>query len=158
MTWWESHPFTLVHWTEEAVASPSLVEESSGAKGSTTVTSIVSSNSVIDKYSLLIRPYAGYTSRLRRSLRKQSGPVNKKFLLEGPYGHSPNLNRFTDVYFLIGGSGVSIAITSIYDILKNNTNARINLIWSSRTPGLIDTVLERELAMAIRSDNVAVHA
>lgn len=108
------------------------------------------------RYSFLIRPYNGYTLSLAR--RIQSTPRPQTFLYEGSYGHSPNLSRFTDICYIIGGSGVSVAISGIYRALDVNPTVRITLVWASRTKFLIDSVLGRELKAAVDTGRVVVHA
>ena len=75
-------------------------------------------------------------------------------MLEGPYSSSPNLGRFSDVCMFISGSGISVAISSVYEILEKNPGANVRIIWSVRNPALVDTIVERELAYALSKDYV----
>ncbi|KAF2760469.1 hypothetical protein EJ05DRAFT_285911 [Pseudovirgaria hyperparasitica] len=157
---WENHPFTLVRWQESS--SPSLPgspvidnEKTPDEKvpQNTTIAPISSTPST--RYTFLIRPYKGYTSKLAH---KMSKTTNKTFLYEGPYGHTPDLSTYTDILLLIGGSGISVGISAIYTALATNPTARISLVWASRKAALIDSVLARELKCAVETGRVHVNA
>ena len=52
----------------------------------------------------LIRPYNGFTSRLKALAKTNS---SLRDLVEGPYGMTHSLDAFDDVLFIVGGSGIA---------------------------------------------------
>lgn len=121
------------------------------------------------QYSFLIRPQKGFTSRLlRRTLKSavptQSPSLSHKLLFEGPYGHAPSLDRFERILVIIGGSGISVGISSIYEALeqrrKTDGSRRLDmhLVWTCRRRAMIESVMNRELKSAAASGLLAIDA
>lgn len=161
LTCWENHPFTLVHWKQAQDSEPATPTSPPGSPKTLLAAHAAAPDlsAAADRYTLLIRPYTGYTARLRRRLllaHAHAGPAPvARFLLEGPYGRGPAaLGRFSDVWLFVGGSGVSVAVSSIYAALGRGA-PRIRLVWSCRRAGLMAAVLRRELAAAARCASVS---
>ena len=111
------------------------------------------------RYSFLVRPRKGYTNRLRRSLLAGFGPTPINLLYEGPYGHVPNFKRFANVLLAIGGSGISVGISHIYNILEQSPEARMKLVWTCRkSKSYMDSVMERELRSALGTGRLRIDA
>src|SRR5690242_8138157 len=57
----------------------------------------------------LIRPYDGFTSRLKQHCL--SRPKTLRVSIEGPYGHSVPLRDYSNVLFVVGGTGVAVPLS-----------------------------------------------
>ena len=111
------------------------------------------------RYSFLIRPRTGYTARLRRSLNTDGSPTPITLLYEGPYGHVPDLHRFAEVLLVVGGSGISVGISTIYRALEDNPHALVNLVWTCRrTKTYMNSIMEKELKSAFETGRLAFDA
>lgn len=160
---WESHPFTLIQWPEtdastsetELLHSP-VSDKSAGNTIESASSNASSSTAEGTNYGFLVRPYKGFTSRLRNTM--SSGPHSTRMFLEGPYGEAPRLGHFDDVLFIIGGSGISVAISSIYELLASKSTARLHLVWAMRRAELLDSVLQKELRVAKKSGRLTIDA
>ena len=111
------------------------------------------------RYSFLIRPRSGYTARLRRSLNTDGSPTPITLLYEGPYGHVPDLRRFGEILLVVGGSGISVGISTIYRALEDNPHALVNLVWTCRrTKTYMNSIMEKELKSAFETDRLTFDA
>ena len=150
---------------EKGKISPKEVEVSSQ--------SIVSTNSAVGskKIHFLIRPYKGMTARLRDSIVK-SGTGSKEMtaLIEGPYGEREPVFDYNNIIFIAGGSGISAVLPYVQEFLQTRstshssssssssttttTTKHIHIVWAVRQRGLIQDVLEKELATAATDPRV----
>lgn len=74
-------------------------------------------------------------------------------LLEGPYqeaSHTINFHSCKDILLVVGGSGISVAVSSIYQALSIQEVSSVKLIWSARKRGMIQSVASEELQSALR--------
>ena len=111
------------------------------------------------RYSFLIRPFQGYTGRIRRRLTNEPNPTPMTFLYEGPYGTVHNLDRFNDVLLVIGGSGISVGISYIYNALEQNPCSRLKLVWTCRSKqSYMDSIMSTELRSALATGRLEVEA
>lgn len=132
---WENHPFTLAGLTSPDTSSNVVLSEAAqkssiteiNSKGQTSVAQEQASSqssesessgsseevskhesSSEQKLIFLIRPSSGWTRRLRDDCLKQpSTPLVTPMLIEGPYGHSAPLNRYGNILFITGGTGIA---------------------------------------------------
>lgn len=173
---WQSHPFTLAYWIElddNTHSSASTSQDNMNEKIPLEVTKTVTSSDhsptqewapssprITDgtsRYSLLIRPGRGYTGRLRRSLTKAPEPTPLTFLYEGPYGRVHKLDHFSDILLVIGGSGISVGISYIYNTLKQNNTTRFRLVWACRSKrSYMDSILSKELRFALLTGRLKI--
>jgi NAD(P)H-flavin reductase len=157
---YQSHPFTLCSWqkttsteSSQPFSSPATEEDIKTPQPTTLSTSPSPSNSTPTpktNHTLLIRPHTGFTASLK--VRLNPSPRDITILLEGPYGRSIDLRPFTDVLFLVGGSGLTAAISHLSYLLPSQQNKRMNvhLVWAVPNASLVDNVCENELAAAVR--------
>ncbi|RAL11189.1 ferric reductase family protein [Aspergillus homomorphus CBS 101889] len=135
---WENHPFTLGCYR--------LTE---------TETKLI----------FYIRPYDGWTRRLRDQCRK-SGDKNltiaPQLLLEGPYGHHAPLHTFDTLLLVVGGTGIAAAVPYIIDHVsrlaaaggKTTRTTRIHLVWSGRQRQMFDEICCSDLATALECSDI----
>ena len=132
---WENHPFTLGYWETNA-SSPSQpsqpylvssdmscskeaqVHQTSPAQATSQPPTPPSSSSAASisaatvqgmKLEFWIRPFNGWTRRLRTACLRSPGgaPIRPTILLEGPYGHCEPLHAYEKVLLIAGGAGVT---------------------------------------------------
>lgn len=153
VTGYQSHPFTLCSWMRSTPAdshAPSATEDDKEIQISTGGSS-TTSNDVA--HCLLIRPYNGFTSRLQKRLQKSANSDSAAAItvfLEGPYGHKTDLKAFSDVLILIGGNGVTSAISHSNHLLATR-NTTVHVVWAVQEPSLVENVLSHELNEAINN-------
>lgn len=151
---YQSHPFTLCSWRQTAIhssqASPIAGDDKEVKIQPSSTTSSSSSNDIITR-SLLIRPYRGFTGRLRNKLIKSpdhNPSANLTVFLEGPYGCTLDLRSFSDVLIIAGGSGITAAISHTNFLLPTR-NTSVHVVWAVQHSHLVDNVCEHELKEAI---------
>lgn len=74
-------------------------------------------------------------------------------LLEGPYKEEAqviNFHHCRDILLVIGGSGISVALSCVYRALSIQETTSVTLIWSARHADLIRSVTNEELQHALR--------
>lgn len=130
---WENHPFSLASWSSantstiltgntavEDISMPEAKSQTQTSVSQASASSPMSSSSTsldntshhasgtMQKLTFLIRPSTGWTKRLRDACLKQSNlSLQTHILLEGPYGHTVPLNKYEDVLFITGGTGIA---------------------------------------------------
>jgi len=151
---YQSHPFTLCSWrkttSHSSQASP-ITEDDKEVKFQPSSTTSSSSSHSSTTHSLLIRPYRGFTGRLRNKLlksRDHNPSTNLTVFLEGPYGCALDLRTFSDVLIIAGGSGITAAISHANFLLPTGTTA-VHVVWAVQNTHLVDNICENELKEAI---------
>ncbi|KAL4956119.1 ferric reductase NAD binding domain-containing protein [Aspergillus filifer] len=150
---WENHPFTLGAWVPSSSSATQQVDSNN------------EKTQQASKLIFYIRPYDGWTRRLRDQCRNASSKgaaesvVNPKILLEGPYGHSASLHTFDTVLMIVGGTGIAAAvpyiIDHVYRVTKGSTRVlRVRLIWAARMREMYERVFSDELAGLLRDGDV----
>lgn len=161
---WESHPFTVASTSGELTqASEYSDEEEPLLTSPTTAAEIelerMASEPKKEYMTFLIRPYNGFTERLRDMLAdEQSSSRPLKVLVDGPYGHTQQLQEYRQVVFIAGGSGVVVALSylnSLCDGMKAPTG--IELHWAVREPAFVRDVLSKEAKRAIETGILSLH-
>lgn len=152
--------------TSETSSSSSLAQdEKKGATSrvtpsfespSTTSTHLTTSNK--PTLSFLIRPVAGFTRRLRtlalRGSAKNTTQTSStvSILIEGPYGTAAPVNTFDHVLYIIGGTGITVALAYLRESanLRQKPNyhrlRQEKLVWVARQRALVADVAARELS------------
>jgi predicted ferric reductase len=169
---WESHPFTLSSWTgsdketcseHKAITSISSLQGQFDTKDGTTVTarsSTIGSDLSTDegiKFSFLVKPYRGFTSKLKQSVIQAGNSKQLPILIEGPYGEKHTLYRHENVILIAGGSGITASVPYLHELLNGKTGIsspqvktkRIHIVFSARTKGFMLDVLAKELRSAM---------
>ncbi|KAH9872134.1 hypothetical protein J1614_006396 [Plenodomus biglobosus] len=147
---WESHPFTLSSWT--AVKEP--VE--GGKTG----------------LQFLIRPLAGFTARLKHlALQDGNGNVEKASsapkgrrvlaLVEGPYGHTNKVHSYDSALFIVGGSGITVAmghlqsLNAYFERGGDIALQKAHIVWAVRYADLASGVLESDIIPRLEASGLA---
>lgn len=105
-----------------------------------------SSSSSSSRMTFLIRPYDGFTARLRdKAVRAaaahepastsaattsatshlgiDSVPASLRVLVEGPYGHTQPLDRYDNIIFVVGGSGIVVPMAYVSGLLGASSSS-----------------------------------
>lgn len=163
---WESHPFTVASVLQADASSDSHAEHRPLLEMAAEDQEVdENEGKAVDhaKYmAFLIRPYDGFTQRLRdlavSKAKTPSSPI--RVLVDGPYGHTIPLERFSHVIFLVGGSGVVLPL-SYLDHLTGGQSSQgrvsIDIHWSVREAEFAKDILANDMAEALSSDNVCVN-
>lgn len=145
---WESHPFTMAYASPGR--DPANTETVSLLQGST---SAVPAEYSAPSMTFLIRPYDGFTSRLKHLAKTNSSP---RVLVEGPYGMTHPLDTFDDVLFIVGGSGIAAPLAYLADLNASPRVRSVRIVWSLREVSFADEVLRSDMAGAFRKGKVKV--
>jgi NAD(P)H-flavin reductase len=154
---YQSHPFTLCSWRRAIGSSTqnspitTATEDDKHSQPTTRSSSSSSSSSSDVVHSLLIRPYRGFTGRLQKKLSKSPDPTTSTQLtvfLEGPYGNALDLRSFSDVLIIVGGSGITAAISHSNFLLPTQQTS-VHVVWAVQHSHLVDNICENELKEAL---------
>ncbi|KAJ5732357.1 FAD-binding 8 [Penicillium malachiteum] len=140
---WENHPFSLGAWV------PASKAKTEGSVSKTAENNIV----------FWVRPYDGWTRRLRNQCHKAQAPIHPKLLLEGPYGHSEPLYAFNTILVVVGGTGIAAAVPYLLDHIQRvkegkTRTTRIQLVWSVRQREIFDDVFTEDLAHILQHPDI----
>lgn len=83
-------------------------------------------------------------------------------MIEGPYGNRKPLQCYENVVFIVGGTGVSGALSYLLEHVNNikhpGTRTRdITLVWTTKQAPFIRDVAGRELRSVLGRDDVHTH-
>lgn len=148
-TWlkgWENHPFSLGAWAPSSRANN---EKSASAPQ--------------NGYRLIfyVRPYDGWTRRLRDQCRKAGGVIRPKLLLEGAYGHSEPVYAYNTLLIIVGGTGIAVAVPYLLDHISRvkegkTKTTKIQLVWSVRQKEMFNEVFNEELAEILQHSDITI--
>ncbi|KAG9600986.1 putative plasma membrane ferric-chelate reductase, partial [Aureobasidium melanogenum] len=160
---YENHPFTLGAWSSQSSASedadtyllqdddlPNQFDQSeSGPKYQSTVQNLT----------FWIRPYDGWTRRLRdECIQAPTRLIEPTILLEGPYGHHCPISSFDSVLLVAGGTGIASAVPYVLEHMALSKTGRsdtthMHLLWTVRQASFIEEVFAQELRTAAQRDD-----
>ncbi|KAM6479473.1 ferric reductase like transmembrane component-domain-containing protein [Trichoderma sp. SZMC 28011] len=161
---WESHPFTVASTSAELSQTSEYSDEEEPLLTSPTIAPQIELERMASEpkkqyMTFLIRPYDGFTERLRNMLAdEQSSSRPLKVLIDGPYGHTQQLQEYRQIVFIAGGSGVVVALSylnSLCDRMKEPTT--IELHWAVREPAFVRDVLSKEAKSALETGMLSLH-
>ncbi|USP77444.1 hypothetical protein yc1106_04718 [Curvularia clavata] len=147
----QSHPFTLAFVssnttspsnTSLAAASPRSGLMNDRFSSSTESDTLLSTDvpKPLTNLVFLVRPYNGFTSRLRSSCLLH--PRKIRVLVEGPYGHSIPLETFFSVVFVVGGTGIAVPLSYLRHLVSRSSPApRVKIVWAVREHAFLELVL-----------------
>lgn len=124
----ESHPFTIA----------SLPTDTNGNQDTEKAT--VQKDEMV----LLVRVEAGFTARLHERIQELVAdgrePVMSS-IVDGPYGHGPDVGAFHDVLIIVGGTGVSFGLPVLQTAVRMMQNplnpcSRVQLVWIAKDCGM----------------------
>ncbi|CAG8200313.1 unnamed protein product [Penicillium salamii] len=144
LKFWENHPFSLGAWTTAAVKS----EDRSPATEES-------------KLIFYIRPYDGWTRRLRDQCRKAGAAFHPNLVIEGPYGHAEPMHYFDTNLIVVGGTGIAAAVPYLLSHLgrvkrRQTKTSRIHLVWSIRQREMCDQVFTDDLQQILRCNDIKI--
>ena len=153
----QNHPFTLAYVTDPT-ESEQIPLSPVSSRPSTHRTNSVSSSesdallkpkrSASSETSMvyLIRPYDGFTSRLRKHCLTR--PKTLRVNIEGPYGHSVPLREYSNILFVVGGTGIAVPLSHIAHILSSDSTVQsVKIVWAVREHAFLTTMLSEFKAL-----------
>ncbi|KAG5664952.1 hypothetical protein KAF25_008686 [Fusarium avenaceum] len=160
---WESHPFTVAAVTEEGQQGSKLLgeqvpllESNSSDQG---LNALDPQEICTDSRTMtfLIRPYDGFTSRLRDAASAEwPKNVPQRVLVDGPYGHTQPLHLFDNVVFVVGGSGIVVPLSYLQVLTGSTAPRSVKIHWAVREPAFALDVLKTDIADALGSANLSI--
>ncbi|KAH7346941.1 ferric-chelate reductase-like protein [Pyrenochaeta sp. MPI-SDFR-AT-0127] len=147
---YQSHPFTLAYVSSDVgstLHSPLVSRPPPNRSNSSLSTESNESEALLRPSStsksdlvFLIRPYDGFTSRLK--LRCLLHPKKVSVLIEGPYGHTVPLHTFPNILFIVGGTGIAVPLSHLHRLLQTDSCAQsVKIVWAVREHAFLESVL-----------------
>ncbi len=152
---WENHPFTLGYSTLEtqdptATNSPALSLGTISPPRRVPSPPAQQTNPISPSYFpesatllppsdatppssmvFIIRPYNGFTARLRDSAAHR--PKSHRVLIEGPYGETQPFHKYENVLFIVGGTGIAVPLSYLHTLLnEESTTTSLRIVWAVR--------------------------
>ncbi|POR39115.1 Uncharacterized protein TPAR_00674 [Tolypocladium paradoxum] len=159
---WESHPFTVASVSSQDPSGKSLgdqvplLDSDENLGGAADDDDAMRLESSTKNMTFLIRPYDGFSRRLR-NLAGVESPTPLRVLVDGPYGHPQRLGQYHHLLFIVGGSGVVTALSYLQSLTgaPRGSLKSIQLHWAVREAALARDVLRNEFNNAPSTSNVA---
>lgn len=111
-------------------------------------------------HTFLIRPRNGFTNRLRTNTSVSSDESRSKdirVLIEGPYGCELTLHQYSTVVLIVGGAGITAAVSRMYSLLRTAGSPHlIRLVWATQKREMVDDVCAHELDGVLGSPRLKV--
>ncbi|KAF5544259.1 ferric-chelate reductase [Fusarium phyllophilum] len=157
---WESHPFTVATISGSGRCDTDTLGEDApllnyGSSGELRPVFEKSQRQM----TFLIRPYDSFTSRLREyAEQEQPKPATVRMAIDGPYGKTLPLERFTKVLFIVGGSGIAVPLSYLPKLTTaSNKPSRIEVHWAVRQSAFAVDVLNHELSDMLGKGRVEIN-
>ncbi|KAF2170434.1 hypothetical protein M409DRAFT_19255 [Zasmidium cellare ATCC 36951] len=100
-------------------------------------------------HTFLIRPRNGFTDRLRTKTSTLPGEEKSKdirVLIEGPYGCELTIHQYSTVVLVVGGAGITAAISRMYSLLRTAGSPHfVRLVWATQKREMVDDICAHEL-------------
>lgn len=151
----QSHPFTLAYMSSDTIYASSTPlspvssrpsahrTNSSGSSESSESDALLTplDRSPTSNLVFLIRPYDGFTSRLKSYCLLHSKEL--RVLVEGPYGHSEPLHLFPNILFIVGGTGIAVPLSHIARLLAPKSQIQsVKIVWAVREHAFLASILQ----------------
>lgn len=146
---WESHPFTMAYASPGH--GPAEIEATPLLRGSASPVSVGGPKS--PSMTFIIRPYDGFTSRLKTLATKNISP---RVLIEGPYGSAHPLSTFDHLLFVVGGSGIVVPLAYLSQLNASPRVRSVRIAWSVREADFAAEVLRRDMGSTFESGKVSM--
>ncbi|KAF2769269.1 hypothetical protein EJ03DRAFT_97819 [Teratosphaeria nubilosa] len=165
MAWrgWENHPFTLGAYKIKPASSQATSSRKGNGKDEATVSVSPEQESAGQVFTFWIRPYEGFTMRLREQcLASAQSTIHPRLLLEGPYGPQIDTRSFDTLLLIAGGTGISAIVPLIIEHIEDDAalgsrtrtrTTRVHLNWTVRQAAFIEKLCQGELAAARRRED-----
>ncbi|KAF2027571.1 ferric-chelate reductase-like protein [Setomelanomma holmii] len=159
----QSHPFTLAYTSSDTSKStpmplsplhtrPTPSRISSNSSGESDALLASTSKDSPTNLVFLIRPYDGFTDRLKSSCLLH--PKQLRVLVEGPYGHSEPFHLFPNILFVVGGTGIAVPLSHLARLLSSRSHVQsVKIVWAVREHAFLASVL-RDFAGLLGDERV----
>ncbi|OJJ99554.1 hypothetical protein ASPACDRAFT_1888264 [Aspergillus aculeatus ATCC 16872] len=169
---WENHPFTTasVRYSDRDSSSTSPFPGSTTPPRTSTekeaaittqsrplpLPSLTASTPTLTFW---VRPYTGWTHRLKAQAIAAGNTLHPTLVLEGPYGRSAStaLRTFNRIVMIMGGTGIGVATAYLQVLLsapQGLEHPQIDLHWTVREPALVDQLYRAELGSYLQCPGV----
>ncbi|RAR08078.1 ferric-chelate reductase [Stemphylium lycopersici] len=160
---YQSHPFTLAYVAPDVdirgstplsplASRPAPWRSSSASSSESDLLLANTTSKACTNLVFLVRPYNGFTSRLRSSCLLH--PKKLRVLIDGPYGHTLPLRTFTNVLFVVGGTGIAVPLSHLADLLSASSYVQnVKVVWAVREHAFLASVL-RDFEGALGDERV----
>ena len=157
---WESHPFTVAvvpgrgrHHDRRAGDRLPLLHHASIPGASEIAAEYAKCG---HEMTFLIRPYDSFTARLKEYAESEwPKEATLCVAIDGPYGETLPLHRFSKVLFVVGGSGIAVPLSYLEVLTAPSTRlGAVYIHWAVQQPALAVDILIHELAGVCANDRI----
>ncbi|KAF4455958.1 hypothetical protein F53441_1825 [Fusarium austroafricanum] len=153
---WESHPFTVASISRPGTYATEPLGEDAPLLSIELIPSGEQTSATGREMVFLIRPYDSFTSRLKDYAEaEQPKPATVCVAIDGSYGKTLPLERFSKVLFIVGGSGIAVPLSYLEKLTTSPIIIEIH--WAVRQSALAVDVLCNELNHILGNDQVEVN-
>lgn len=147
----QNHPFTLAYVTSPSdnehillspVSSRPSTHRTNSTSSSESDTLLAPKRAAPPGLSMiyLIRPYDGFTSRLKQHCLRR--PKTLRVNIEGPYGHTVPLREYSNVLFVVGGTGIAVPLSHLARILSPESRVQsVKIVWAVREHAFLASMM-----------------
>ena len=126
VSFWSTHPFTIVSWTK-------------------------SNDPILE---LLVEPREGFTNRLLQKASKSKQPLHLPAFYSGPHGITHPFGNCGSVLMVASGYGVAALLPYIQELIRGYNGCevrtrRLHLVWLLQEPGGHPPVLQASSTLTI---------
>ncbi|KAF2125976.1 ferric-chelate reductase-like protein [Dothidotthia symphoricarpi CBS 119687] len=149
----QSHPFTLAYVSSDtnnlsptplstlSPRPPPPPQRTDSFESSESDALLSTSSRTSSRLVFLIRPYDGFTSRLKKHCLLH--PKKLRVLIEGPYGHTIPLNTYPNVLFIVGGTGIAVPLSHLSHLLHADSHVQsVKIVWAVREHAFLASILQ----------------
>lgn len=159
----QNHPFTLAYTSSGTASStstplspifsrPSPQRTNSNESSESDALLSPATKSASSKLVFLIRPYDGFTARLKSHCLLH--PKKLRVLVEGPYGHSEPFYLYPDILFIVGGTGIAVPLSHLTRLLSSTSRVQhVKIVWAVREHAFLASVL-RDFAGLLADERI----
>ena len=154
---WESHPFTVAKVSSRHSKPTSREEQASllTCVHQSEETSSIDQEAKHNCVTFIVRPYGGFTARLRDLARRTA---SVRVLVDGPYGTSRPVHNYDQVCFIVGGTGIVTPLSYLPSLFSQpSTPATVDVHWAVREPAFVAYVVKEHLAAQLSTDGFSLH-
>ncbi|KAJ4037735.1 hypothetical protein NW761_006191 [Fusarium oxysporum] len=158
---WESHPFTVATISRSSRCATDTLDEDAPLLNYEPSSRELrpTFEKPHQEMTFLIRPYDSFTSRLKEYAEEERPkPAVVRIALDGPYGKTLPLERFSKVLFIVGGSGIAVPLSYLEKLTTSqNKPSRIEVHWAVRQSTFAVDVLNHELSGMLGNGRIEIN-
>lgn len=79
-------------------------------------------------------------------------------LIDGPYGETQPFHTYTNILFIVGGTGIAVPLSYLSTLLESPKTVNIKIIWAVREHKFLSDAVTRDFRDAIGHEKLSLEA